>query len=275
MSAIDTLRRLALPERLAAIAGLAAAGASLAGFIPGLYRDPPVIVAQSHGYDIGNLAGVVLLWLGLVAAANGSTPGRLIAIGALGSLLYSYVTYAFLIVLNPATVLYIAVLGLGGWAVATGLLAVDEDEVDAALAGRLPRRTTAVFFLALALLFAVNWLGQISGSITSGHLPAELEAAGWPMNPVFVLDLAFVLPLMALTGIRLLTHPRRGARVAIPLLVFTPLLGLSILSMSLWAAVEGQALEPGVAAIFIAVTVVSATLAWITLSPSRLNGNSS
>jgi hypothetical protein len=64
-------------------------------------------------------------------AANGSTPGRLVAIGAFGSLLYSYVTNAFVIVLNPATILYIAVLGLGGCALATGLAAVDQNRVAA------------------------------------------------------------------------------------------------------------------------------------------------
>lgn len=64
---------------------------------------------------VGNLIAVVALWVALSRSAYGSMRGRLIAIGALGCLVYSYLTYAFLIVLNPATVLYIAVLGLGMW----------------------------------------------------------------------------------------------------------------------------------------------------------------
>src|SRR5262249_24439513 len=59
-------------EYLAALAGLAAALAALAGFIPGLYRDPPVVVAQSHGYDVGNLVVVVVLELGLALSRRGS-----------------------------------------------------------------------------------------------------------------------------------------------------------------------------------------------------------
>ena len=82
------------------MAGVAAAIASLAGFIPGVYRDPKIVIAQSHGFDIGDLIAVLILGLGLSWCARGSVRGRLVAIGALGYLLYSFVTYAFLIVLN-------------------------------------------------------------------------------------------------------------------------------------------------------------------------------
>jgi len=264
---MDVLHRLSVPERLAALAGLAAAVASLAGFLPGLYRDPQVVVAQSHGYDVGNLVAVLVLALALRASARGSLRGRLVAVGALGCLLYGYVTYAFLIVLNPATLLYIAVLACGGWALATGLTSVDEQMVETTLGPHVPRRTTALFLLGIAVLFAITWLGQIAGSVSSGQLPAALKEAGWPMNPVYVLDLGFVLPLLALTGARLLARRPGGVRLAVPLLVFLPLLALTILAMSVSSAAEGQALEPAVLAIFGAVAILSTALAWHALAP--------
>src|ERR1700674_2712806 len=189
------LRALSVSQRLAAMAGVAAAVASLAGFIPGLYRDPKVVIAQSHGFDIGDLIAVMVLGLGLRWATRGSVRGRLVATGALGYLLYSFVTYAFLIVLNAATVLYIAVLGFGAWSLITGLAAVDDQKADQLAAGHLHRRLTAVFMIIIAALFALTWLREISASVVSGKLPAALEAAGWPMNPVYVLDLGFVVPL--------------------------------------------------------------------------------
>jgi hypothetical protein len=260
------LQRLSVPERLAALAGLAATLASLAGFMPGLYRDPRVVVAQSHGYDAGNLIAVLVLALALRASAHGSLRGRLIAVGALGCLLYGYVTYAFLIVLNAATLLYIGVLAFGGWALVTGLAAVDEHEVEVTLAQHLPRRTTGAFLLVIAALFALTWLGQIAGAVTSGQLPAALKEAGWPMNPVYVLDLGFVLPLLALAGVRLLARRPGGVRLAVPLLVFLPLLALTILAMTVSSAADGQALEPIVPAIFGTVAVLSTALAWFALA---------
>lgn len=269
---MDRLRRLSIPERLAALAGLAAAIASLAGFVPGLYRDPHVVIAQSHGYDVGNLVVVVVLALALRAAAGGSLRGRLIAVGALGCLIYAYTTYAFEIVLNPATLLYIAVLAFGGWSLATGLARVGEGEVEATFGGHLPRRTTALFLLLIAVLFAFTWLGQIVSAVMSGQLPAALKDAGWPMNPVYVLDLGFVLPLLALTGLRLLTRRPGAERLAAALLVFLPLLALSIVAMALGGAADGQALEAPVLGIFGAVGLVSAALAWLALKPRPADG---
>lgn len=264
---MDVLRKLSIPERLAALAGLAATIASLAGYVPGLYHDPRVVVAQSHGYDAGNLVAAVVLALALWASARGSLRGRLVAMGALGCLLYGYVTYAFVIVLNPATLLYIAVLAFGGWSFAAGLASLDEPETESTLGRHVPRRTTAIFLLVVAVLFAFNWLGQIIGSVTSGQLPAELKAAGWPMNPVYVLDLGFVLPLMGLAAVRLLARRPGGVRLAVPLLVFLPLLALTILAMAVSGAADGQALEPAVFAIFGAVALVSTALAWRALDP--------
>jgi hypothetical protein len=262
---MKALLALSIPERLAALAGLAALVASLAGFVPGLYRDRSVVVEQSHGYDVGNLVAVVVLGVALAASARGSVHGRLVAIGALGCLLYGYVTYAFLIVLNPATPLYIAVLGCGGWSLATGLASVREEEVAATV--HLRRRATGTFLSLLALFFALNWLRQITGSIASGALPPDLAAAGWPMNPIYVLDLAFVLPLMALTGLRVLQGRPGGTRFAVPLLVSMPPLAVAIVAMSVSQALAGQALDPVLVGIFVVVSLMSGALVVAALAP--------
>ena len=253
------------PDRLAALAGVAAAIASLVGFIPGVYRDWPLIVAQSHGYDVGNLLAVGALGLGLVWVSRGSVRGRLLAIGALGCLMYAYVTYAFVIILNPATLLYIAVLGFGGWSLIIGFASVDAEEVETALGDRLPRRATAVFLIVAAFLFAVNWLNQMAQSAFSGQLPAEVAAAGWPMNPVYVLDLGFMIPLSLLTGASLIRGRPIGARFAVPLLVFLALLAANILMMAIAQAIDGQELQPPMIAIFVVIASVSSALAGLAL----------
>jgi hypothetical protein len=264
---IKTVEPRPLAEYLAALAGLAAALAALVGFIPGLYRDPPVVVAQSHGYDVGNLVVVLVLGLGLAWARRGSVRGRLIAVGALGCLFYSFVTYAFAIVLNPATLLYIAVLAGGGWSFVAGFAQVDDGEVETLVEGRLARRATAGFLAILALLFGATWLSQVAGSAISGKLPPELAASGWPMNPVYVLDLGFVLPLALLAAVRLLRHQPGGARLAVSFLVFDSLLAASILLMGLFAAVAAQPLQLPMIAIFAAILIVSSILGGRALIP--------
>ncbi len=264
---MKTLRALSVSERLAGLAGAAAAVASLAGFLPGVYRDPQVVIAQSHGFDIGNLIGVAILGLGLVWSARGSVRGRLVAIGALGFLLYSFVTYAFLIVLNVATVLYIAVLGFGFWSFITGLATLDDKETDELVAGHLYRRLTAGFMLVIAAAFALTWLREIAESVLSGRLPAGLSAAGWPMNPVYVLDLGFVIPLVVLGGVRLIRRKPGGTRVAVPFLAFLPLLSVSILLMTVFMAIDGQPLVMPMVIVFVVALVASTALACAALWP--------
>ena len=262
---MKTLRALSGSERLALMAGVAAAIASLAGFIPGVYRDPRVVIAQSHGFDIGNLIGVLVLGFALTWSARRSVRGRLVATGALGFLIYSFVTYAFLIVLNPATVLYIAVLGFGVWSLITGFAAVDDQEADQLTAGRLYRRLTAGFMVVIAALFALTWLREIAGSVVSGQLPAGLAAAGWPMNPVYVLDLGFVVPLVVLSGLRLFRGKPGGARYAVPFLVFLPLLSISVLLMTVFMAIDGQPLAIPLMVVFVVALAISTALAWVGL----------
>ena len=259
-----------LSEVLAAGAGLAAVIASLAGFIPGLYRDRAVVIPQTHGYDVGNLVAAAVLGIGLLWSARGSARGRLLAIGALACLVYSYVTYAFLIVLNPATLLYVVVLSLAVWSVAAGLLSFDASELEAALGRPLLRRATSAFLFAVVVLFAVNWLRQIGAALMSGHLPSDLAANGWPMNPVWVEDLGFALPLMGLGGVWLFMRRKGGVEIALAMLVFMPLLAVTILSMAASMAISGQTLDMALVGIFGTLAVVSTAFAVVWFRRPRL-----
>jgi hypothetical protein len=269
---MKTLRTLSGSERLAMLAGAAAAIASLSGFIPGVYRDPKAVIAQSHGFDIGNLIAVLILGLGLTWSARGSFRGRLVATGALGYLIYSFVTYAFLIVLNAATVLYIAVLSFGVWSFIAGFAAVDNHEADRLVAGHSYQRLTAGFMIVIAALFALAWLREIAGSVVSGRLPAALAGAGWPMNPVYVLDLGFVIPLAVLGGLRLFRGKPGGARLAVPFLIFLPLLSTSILLMTVFMAIDGQPFAMPLVVVFVVALAISAALAWVALRTRRQLG---
>jgi hypothetical protein len=258
-----------LADRLATLAGLAAALAALAGFVPGMYRDPELVVDQSHGYDLANLIVVLVLEFSILVAAHGSLRARLVAIGALGCLAYSFVTYAFLIALNPATLLYIAVLAFAGWSFVFGFTRINDAKVEAVLRGRLARRTTACFLVILAVLFGITWLSQIAAADVSGNLPAELAAIGWPMNPVYVLDLGFVLPLALVTAVGLARRRPAAERIAVSFVVFVALLAMSILLMAGSSILAGQPLPTPMIAIFVTVLAVSTALAAVALRKPR------
>jgi hypothetical protein len=254
--------RINLADRLALVVLLLAAIAALAGLlVSGLYRDTADGIRQARATDLVTLVvAVPTLAIGLWRARAGSVGGRFVAIAALGYLAYSYAIYAFSVVIAPLTPVHIAILGLATWSLVLTVFALDEATLDVASRFRFPRRTTGGFLVAVAGLFAMLWLSQIAGAITSGRLPAAVADLGLPTSPVYSLDLAFAVPLITLAGIWLIRRDHRGPAGAAAGLAFLMILGLSVLAIFAFQAAAGVAVELPPIAIFGAVTGMAAVL---------------
>lgn len=254
--------RIKFADRLALVALPLAAIAAIAGLlVAGLYRDTADGIRQARATDLVTLlVAVPALAIGLWRAYAGSVDGRVVAVAALGYLAYSYAIYAFSVVIAPMTPIHIAILGLATWSLVLTVFGLDEAGVDLASRFRFPRRTAGGFLIAVAGLFAMLWLSQIAGAITSGRLPAAVSDLGLPTSPVFSLDLAFAVPLIALAGTWLIRRDRRGPAATATGLAFLTILGLSILAIFAFEAAAGVAVEVPPIAIFGAVTATAAVL---------------
>jgi hypothetical protein len=212
---------------------------------------------------------VPALALGLWRARQGSAGGRLVAIAALGYLAYSYAIFAFSVVINPLTPVHIAILGSATWSLVLAVCRLDDATVDRASMFRLPRRTTGGFLILVAVLFALLWLSQIAGAITSGQLPTSVSDLNLPTSAVYVLDLAFALPLIALAAGWLIRRDRRGPASAVASLGFLIILGLSVLAIFAVDAAAGITVEVPPIAIFGVVIVTAALLLGFALTSSE------
>lgn len=251
-----------IADTLAVLALVFAAIAAVAGLlVAGLYRDTAEAVRQAQATDLVTIAvALPLLGLSLWRTRSGSAGARLVAIGALCYLSYSYAIYAFSVVINPVTPIHLAILGLSTWSLVLMIFGIDNGAVDRAILLRLSRRTTATFLIVVAVLFAFLWLSQIFGAISSGRLPAAIADLNLPTSPVYSLDLAFALPGLAVTAGWLIRLDRRGPASAVASLAFLVLLGLSVLAIFAFEAVAGAALEVAPIAIFGVVTAIAAVL---------------
>jgi hypothetical protein len=254
--------RLKFADRLALVALLLAAVAAAAGLlISGLYRDTADGIRQARATDLVTLLGAVpALALGLWRARAGSAGGRLVAVGALAYLAYSYAIYAFSVVIDPVTPVHIAIFALATWSLVLTVFGLDDATVDHASRFGLPRRTAGGFLMVVAALFAMLWLSQIAGAISSGHLPKDISDLNLPTSPVFSLDLAFAVPLIAVAGVWLIRRDRRGPASAAAGLAFLIILGLSVLAIFAFEAAAGIAVEAPPVVIFGAVTAIAAAL---------------
>jgi hypothetical protein len=263
--------RIKFADRFASAATLLAAVAATAGLlVAGLYRDNEAWIRQAQASDLVTLVVAVPLLAGsLLRLRNRSLDGRLVALGALGYLIYTYAIFAFSVAINPMTPMHIAILGLATWALILAVSGLDAVALDAEVGSRLPRRTTATALILISILFGSLWLGQIVGSITGGAPPAEVARLGLTTNPVYVLDLAFALPLLALAGVRLLRRARAAAAMAVATLVWTAVMGLSVLAIFGFDAAAAQPVDPVVVAVIVGITGTAVALALLGVLPVR------
>jgi hypothetical protein len=265
------ISRTTFPDRLALVALLLAAVAAAAGLlVSGLYRDTDEGIRQARATDLVTLfVAIPALVIGLWRVRSGSVGGRLVATAALAYLAYSYAIYAFSVVIGPLTPVHIAILGLAAWSLVLILFGLDRATVDLASRFRLPRRTTGGFLIAVASLFALLWLSQITSAIASGRLPAAVSDLGLPTSPVYALDLAFAVPLITLAGAWLIRRDRRGPAGAAAALAFLVILGLSVLAIFAFEAAADIAVELPPVVIFGVVTATAAILLGVGLTGSR------
>jgi hypothetical protein len=235
------------------------ASASLMGVAwPPLYRDPPVIAAQAVGQDwVTLLVAAPVLALARRATARGSALGEVVALGVLGYAAYAYALYAFGTRHNELFLVYVAILSLSVWGLVAGLVEIDAPRLATRAAPRLAWRWIGSYFVVLAALFASLWLAEIVPALLRRQTPATVVAWGTPTNGVHVLDLAFVLPVLLWTGVRLWHHKRDSVVVAGVLLFKIVTLGLAILAMGVFQIRRGQHVDAGLMTIFAVMSVVS------------------
>lgn len=235
------------------------------------YRDVPELLRQTwRAQDAVTLATLPLLVWWTRRARSGSWCAQMGVLGLLAWVAYSYAHLAFGTPFNPAFLLYVAALGLAGFALLDGLVRMDVAAVDAA-SRRSPRRGAGWFLLVAGVGIAALWLSDIALGLTGG-VPANLHLAGLP-NPTWVLDLAWLIPLAVGAGVLLLRRRTAGPLLAGVLLVMLLVLSAAMLLVTPFALAAGLGDDAVVAPQLVAFTVVFGVLgaveAWLLVAAAR------
>ena len=252
-----------------AILSAVAAGGEL--LVDGLLRDDaPYFVAQAIGQDVVTL-GVALPALIVGAIFDGRDPGRarLIWLGALTYLVYTYVIYAFHVRFNSLFLVYVALLGCALYALIGGLATTDFAGIRSRFTQDTPVRTVSIFLAVVAVFFYFSWLGEVVPALLGGGEPQSVVTNGTPTNGVHVLDMAWMLPAMGLTAIWLWRGLALGYVLAGVLLTFMSLLLLAIMGMVVSMNLHDQPVAPAMAVVFGVVAATSLGLmVWYLKGPS-------
>jgi hypothetical protein len=228
--------------RLSVPIGVLMAMASAAGtFDESVYAEETVSwAAQGVGQDIVNLFVVFpLLLISGYYVSRGSVRALLVWLGMLIYVVYSYLLYAFFVHFNSWFLVYVAILGLSFYTLLGSTISMKLDELSRVFARNTKGKAASIFLMTFGVLFSVLWLADIVGSLAAGEAPQSVAEIGLPVNPVHVLDLAFLLPGMMITSVLLWKRKFLGYLFAVPLLIFAAVMGIAIISMSYVMSAEG------------------------------------
>lgn len=204
-----------------------------------LYDAAPALRAAFLAQDVVTLAlALPLLVVALRLAARGSLRGRLLWAGLLAYVAYWYWFYVVGARFNVLFLAYAAVVAASLLALAGVLASLDVAAVHARLAAGAPRRATAGFLVATAVLFAALWSGDVVRRLRAGA-PLDLVS-----RAVYAIDLVVLLPAMAVVGVLLWRGRAWGAVLAAPLLVKAASSGVMLLAGTAAQAWAGTRPDP-------------------------------
>lgn len=213
-------------------------------------------VLQARGQDIGNLLAVVVLVASAIRMRAGSFGAAPWWLGALLYLLYAYVIYAFAVHFGRLFLVYVAILGLVFF---TLVIALSTREPAPAYPSGPARLFAAWVLIGTGALFALLWLSEVVPATLTGQVPPSLEEAGLIVSPIHVIDLSVVLPGMIVIGVLALRGNRTGLELTVPALVFSVLMGSSIIAAMVLIAATGEI--GGLVPMVMVAVVVAASLA--------------
>jgi hypothetical protein len=231
-------------------------------FVSEIYqRDSAPMAAQGIGQDLVDLFLVVpILLLSFVFVLRRKRAALPIFGGTIFYVLYSFVIYSLGVHFNNLFLLYCLVLGLSLYLFILFLHETNGMAVEDWYGPKAPLRSTAVFLMIVAVMFYGMWLKDLVPALLKNSVPAGVTDNDLLVNPVHVIDIAFVLPGLMVTAALLMRRRRLGFVLAPVALVFIIILGAALTGMVVMLKIRGISEDLSVAAIFVLLAVVSAGL---------------
>jgi hypothetical protein len=247
-----------------AAALVAAVAAGLTLFVPGVLRGPEVMNGSGRGTALVALfVAVPILVFSMIRVSRGSIRLVISWLGAAAYLQYNAVLFLFITPFNQLFLLYVAWFALGFWMLVTLLGAIDVAAFARHYSIRFPARALAVTVGVIAVGNAMAWLGNVIPAVFSTKSAAFLAGTGLPTNPIYVQDLSFWIPLMAVAAVWMWQRRAWGMVLGGAVFIFGFIESISI-AVDQWM---GSAADPSSTVASATVTPIFIAVALIALIP--------
>ncbi len=205
----------------------------------GIYRNDSLSYgAQARGQDLVTLiAGIPLLFTGLLLMRRGSLRGQLLHTGSMFYFLYTYMSYSYLSYFNEFFLVYVALFSLSLAGSILALSAIHPDEVKNRMKPGFPVKSISTYLITMGAVLTFMWLGRIIPAYSSGYAPAGIDH--YSTLVIQANDLGIIAPAAVVTGILLFRRHPWGYTLAAVLLTKLLTMGLALFSMLLFMKSSG------------------------------------
>ncbi len=231
----------------------------------GIYRMHTVEqVYQVIPHDMVNLfLAVPALLISFLLARKEILKARLFFMAVTLYLMFTYGNYTFYAMYNRLYLCYAAIMGLCFYTFFITLKGTDAAKAKALFKDHYPNRLVGGFLIIAAMFMTLTWLGRILPTTFLGTMPTIDLAQSTTMVPQAI-DLAFILPLAFVTGVRLWRNKPEGYILGTVLPAFLVFMMTAVFSKGLMLQITGTADGSGTmiimgtfAAISLAITIVN------------------
>jgi hypothetical protein len=230
----------------------------------GLYfYDTVSSAAQMQANDLITLAvGLPLLAVSAWTAFRGSLRGRLLLTGALGFILYTYLSMATLASFNALFLVYVALFTLSMYAFILCMMSFDLEDLPQRFSTDLPRGWIAGLMFVVAGFLTLAWLGRVFAALQPGASPALENTTTMIIQ---FMDLGLIVPAAILGGVLILRRSAWGYLLSSVMMAKGVTLGLAVSAMSINMALKGAPESLGVTIPFLLITAANLFLTAATL----------
>ena len=194
---------------------------------------------QAVGQDVGNLMAVFVFLFSTYFLSKKSIKSFFIWQGTLLYFIYAYLIYGFFIHFNYLFLVYTTLLGLSFYTLIGSLFEQNLISISKSFVSS-SEKLASILLIIIGSMFGFLWLSEIVPALISASISKSLVNTGLWVNPIQVIDLAIVLPAMIITGIFLIKKKSLGRFFAAPWLMFSILMGSSIVATMIMELVNGN-----------------------------------
>lgn len=174
---------------------------ALAGVInPDIYKNSESLAAQGQAQDLVTLIlALPTLLLSTWYVAHESIRARIIWLGAMIYLAYTYAISAFQVEFNQLFLLYVLILGSAFYGSLLGFFNMKLESVR--FGEKMPVRVVSLIAGFIAFAYYGLWLSDVIPAVLNNTVPEAVITDNIPTSAVHVLDMGFYLPLLLIGAV--------------------------------------------------------------------------